>query len=585
MHNHEEQPDPRVKQLPILKKTSLFIFICTAVLCITAWPAAGDDSDEHDLAEVDDSYEHALAEVDDSYEHALRESLDMGPAKLLNLSVLGTGPAEIDETLLTLYRDNGFQPFWIENGRPGRHGEDIREVLRDAGKHGLDPSHYLSMNIDEFWDSTGTVDLARLDILLSLGMTRYVANQREGRVEPRLLEPELFAAAGDVKVDWKTLFSSAVNSADMKEFLERQQPQFPQYRLLKEKLAEYQVIAAEGGWPVVPVDQVLKSGMNDPGIALLRQRLISTGDLDEENLEGAEFDSQLVEAVKHFQNRHNLAADGVVGKQTFAAMNVPVHERIQQLIINMERYRWLKHTDDERSVVVNIAGFELFAGRLGKIEISMPVIVGKTYHKTPIFNGTIRYVDFNPYWNVPPSIARAEILPKLQEDPLYLKKNNMRIFRGWETGAPELDSADFNWIEVSKQQMNRYFIRQEPGPDNALGTLKIMFPNQYDVYLHDTPSRNLFKQKQRALSHGCIRMARPAEMAAWVLGGADNGWSVERINEITAAGKRKVVSLKQPIPICILYRTVFMNPEDKLLHFYDDVYGRDKLLVQALADS
>ena len=509
----------------------------------------------------------------------------MGPAKLLNFSILGTGPAEIDETLLTLYRDNGFQPFWIKNGRPGRHGEDIREVVRDAGKHGLDPSHYLSMNIDEFWDSTSTVDLARLDILLSLGMTRYVANQREGRVEPRLLEPELFAAAGDVNVDWSALFGSAVNSTDMKEFLEKQQPQFPQYRLLKEKLAEYQAIAAAGGWPVVPTDQVLKAGMNEPGIAMLRQRLISTGDLDEENLEGAGFDSQLVEAVKHFQNRHNLAADGVVGKQTFAAMNVPVYDRIQQLIINMERYRWLKHTDDERSVVVNIAGFELFAGRLGKIEMSMPVIVGKTYHKTPIFNGLIRYVDFNPYWNIPPSIARAEILPKLQEDPLYLKKNNMRIFSGWEAGAPELDSSDFDWREVSQKQMNRYFVRQEPGPDNALGTLKIMFPNKHDVYLHDTPTRNLFNQKQRALSHGCIRMARPADMAAWVLGGTDNGWSVERINEIISAGKQKVVSLKQPIPICILYRTVFMNPEDKLLYFYDDVYGRDELLVQALADS
>ena len=197
----------------------------------------------------------------------------------------------------------------------------------------------------------------------------------------------------------------------------------------------------------------------------------------------------------------------------------------------------------------------------------------------------IRYVDFNPYWNIPPSIARAEILPKLQEDPLYLKKNNMRIFSGWEAGAPELDSSDFDWREVSQKQMNRYFVRQEPGPDNALGTLKIMFPNKHDVYLHDTPTRNLFNQKQRALSHGCIRMARPADMAAWVLGGADNDWSVERINEIISAGKQKVVSLKQPIPICILYRTVFMNPEDKLLYFYDDVYGRDKLLVQALADS
>ena len=552
-----------MKQLATQTRTGLFIFLCTAALCFTALPAAGDDS----------------------YEQALMESLDIGPAKTLHFTILGSSSAEIDEALLALYRENGFQPFWIENGRPGKHGEDIRDVLRDAGQHGLDPSLYLSRNIDEFWDSTDTVDLARLDILLSLGMTRYVANQREGRVEPRLFEPELFAAAGDEKVDWQALFQSAVNSTDMREFLEGQQPRFSQYRLLKEKLAEYLAIAAAGGWPVVPSDQVLKPGMNDPGITQLRQRLIITGDLVDEDLENHNFDPELVEAVKHFQHRHNLADDGIVGKQTFAAMNVDVHERIRQLIINMERYRWLKHTGDERSVVVNIAGFELFAERLGQIEISMPVIVGKTYNKTPIFNGTMRYVDFNPYWNVPPSIARAEILPKLQEDPLYLKKNNMRIFSGWEEGAPELDSADFDWKEVSKKQMNRYFIRQEPGPDNALGTLKIMFPNKYDVYLHDTPSRNLFNQKQRALSHGCIRMARPAEMAAWVLGGTENGWSVERVKGIIAKGKQTAVVLKQPIPICIIYRTAFINPEDKLLYFYNDVYERDKLLVQALENS
>jgi murein L,D-transpeptidase YcbB/YkuD len=212
----------------------------------------------------------------------------------------------------------------------------------------------------------------------------------------------------------------------------------------------------------------------------------------------------------------------------------------------------------------------------------MPVIVGRTYHKTPVFNDTIKYVEFNPYWNVPTSIARSEILPKLQKDPNYLKKQKMRIFQGWKEGAPELDASTIDWKKVSKKDMNRYRVRQDPGPQNALGTLKIMFPNTYDVYLHDTPTHGLFKVETRAFSHGCIRMARPAEMAAYVLGGAEKGWSVERVHEIVAAGKRQVVRLDEPMPVYILYRTVVVDPEDDTLYFYNDIYGRDKLLAQAL---
>ncbi|MEE4166928.1 MAG: L,D-transpeptidase family protein [Desulfocapsaceae bacterium] len=509
----------------------------------------------------------------------------MGPARALDLHILETGPAEIDETFVTLYRDNGYQPFWIEHEGPGKQAQDIRDVLSDAGSHGLEPSRYLLNSINLFWNSSDAADLVRLDILLSMGMARYVADMREGRLNPRRVEPELFDSAGDLSVDLKALFASAGNAVDMKTFLEQQEPPFPQYRLLKEKLAEYRLIAASGGWPSLPVGKTLKAGMNEPGIELLRQRLILTGDLGEQSRQSTEFDQHLLEAVRHFQNRHNLSADGIVGKQTAAAMNVPVHERIQQLVINMERYRWLKHRDEERSVIVNIAGFELLAGNCGTTEISMPVIVGKTYHKTPVFNGMISYVEFNPYWNIPPSIARNEILPQLKKDPLYLKKNNMRIFRGWEKEAPELDSAAINWRDVSKQQMNSYVLRQDPGPDNALGLLKIMFPNKHNVYLHDTPSRELFSLKQRALSHGCIRMARPAEMAAWVLGGAENGWSEKRVNEIIATGRQTVVALKQHIPVCILYRTAYIRPEDKTLHFYEDIYGRDSLLAAALQGS
>jgi murein L,D-transpeptidase YcbB/YkuD len=300
-------------------------------------------------------------------------------------------------------------------------------------------------------------------------------------------------------------------------------------------------------------------------------------------MDSAVFDTALEEAVKRFQQRHNLTPDGAVGKQTLAAMNVPVETRIDQIVINMERYRWLKRTlMGDRLVAVNIAGFEAVAGKPGKFDVTMPVIVGKTYHETPVFSDTIKYVVFNPYWNLTPSIARNETLPKLKKDSHYLKKHNMRIFKGWGPDAPELDATKIDWSKVSKKDMNRYRVRQDPGPDNALGTLKLVFPNKYNVYLHDTPAHGLFKKEQRAFSHGCIRMDRPAEMAAWVLGGEEKGWSLARVNEIIASRKRQVVVLDQPVPVYILYRTAFVNPEDHTLYFYEDIYGRDKLLAKAL---
>jgi murein L,D-transpeptidase YcbB/YkuD len=295
------------------------------------------------------------------------------------------------------------------------------------------------------------------------------------------------------------------------------------------------------------------------------------------------FDKALEEAVKGFQKHHNLNPDGAVGSQTLAAMNVPVETRIDQIVLNMERYRWLKRARmGERLVAVNIAGFEAVAGKPEKLDVRMPVIVGKTYHETPVFSDTIKYVVFNPYWNLTPSIARNETLPKLRRDPNYLKKNNMRIFKGWGPDAPELDATTIDWSNVSKKDMNRYRVRQEPGPDNALGTVKLVFPNEYNVYLHDTPAHGLFTKEQRAFSHGCIRMARPAEMAAWVLGGAEKGWSLARVNEIISGRKRQVVVLDQPVPIYILYRTTHVDPKDNTLYFYEDIYGRDKLLAKAL---
>jgi murein L,D-transpeptidase YcbB/YkuD len=525
---------------------------------------------------------NSYADPGEVYQNAFIEHLDLGPASYLNIEAHGRSSADIDNKLTEIYHGNGLQPFWIKDGMPSSRAIDIISVLDDAGSHGLDPANYFADKIHKYWDSKDATGLVRLDILLTMGMMRYVADQREGRIAPREIDPVLFETAHDAEVDWVALMQVAFETLNMKAFLEQQAPPALQYRELRKKLSEYRALAVKGGWPEIPTGATLKPDMEEQRVTIVRQRLVATGELVTENMVSAIFDESLVEAVKQFQNRHNLNSDGVVGKQTLAVMNVSVAERIEQIIINMERYRWLKRFNDDRLVAVNIAGFKAVAGKPGKFDLSMPVIVGKTYHATPVFSETIKYVEFNPFWNLPASIARTETLPKLKKDPLYLQKHNMRIFQGWDEDAPELDSTTMDWSNISAKDMNRYRVRQDPGPNNALGTLKIMFPNKYSVYLHDTPAHGLFKQERRAFSHGCIRMSRPAEMAAWVLGGAEKGWSLERVNEIVKKRERKVVVLDEPIPVYILYRTTFVNPEDNMLYFYEDIYGRDKLLAKAL---
>lgn len=519
----------------------------------------------------------------EEYQSVFIEHLEAGPARFLDLHVHGRKAVEIDAALAEIYQANTLQPYWIENGQPGRRAEAIRAVLDDALSHGLEPKSYFTRMIQRYWDKRDPVSLVRLDILLTLGMMRYVADQREGRVEVREIDPKLFATARNVEVAWQPLWKEAFAAEDMKAFLEMQVPPFQQYTGLMKKLSEYRVLAALGGWPALASGAALKPGMPDSRIPAIRQRLAVTGELPEGDVASNMYDSGFEQAVKRFQRRHGLQPDGVIGGQTIAAMNVPVEQRIKQIILNMERYRWLdRNVLEDRLVAVNIASFEALAGSAGKIELAMPAVVGKEYQQTPVFNDTIKYIEFNPYWTVPPSIAANETLPKLQKNPRYLRERKMRLFQGWQAEAKELDSTVIAWKRVTPQAMKRYRIRQDPGPGNDLGTLKIMFPNVHNVYLHDTPSKNLFDRERRAFSHGCIRLGRPADMAAWLLGGPGSEWTIERINDIIASGERKVVVLEKPVAVHILYRTAVVDPDDNSISFFEDIYGRDRLISKAL---
>jgi len=520
------------------------------------------------------------AASDDFLQRILLEQLEHYPASLLTIEEHGVGLITIGVTIDDVYRENGFQPLWVSGKGPGKQATVLLAVLKTADTEGFNPEDYLLSPIEQYWTANDAVSLARLDILLTLALGGYVADAQEGRINPCEIDPKLFACARDANIDLVQLVEQALASPDLRRFLELQVPANERYQGLRKALAHYRAVAARGGWEPIPEGKTLRPAMHDERVPAIRKRLTITEDLKSDELSSEIYDEKLREAVAHFQTRHGLDVDGVLGKATRKAMNIPVEALIRRTVINMERWRWLSHDLGETRVEVNIAGFVLGVFKRDSPELAMPVIVGKLHHETPVFSDMITYLEFNPYWNIPPSIAENEMLPELEKDPHYLAERTIRVFSSWEADAAELDSTSIDWHELG-DDIVRYKLRQDPGPSNALGTVKFVFPNKYNVYLHDTPSHNLFGRSQRAFSHGCIRVSRPIELASYLLGGEEKGWGIDRIKEIIASRERTVVRLEEPVPVHIAYRTVWLDA-DGSVHFREDVYGRDKLLEEAL---
>ncbi|MFA5719101.1 MAG: L,D-transpeptidase family protein [Desulfobulbaceae bacterium] len=524
----------------------------------------------------------AGAQVHDPVQLALMDLLENRSLPSNGEADLRVGEYTVDQWLVELYAQRDMHPLWVDENGPGSRAFTIASTIIASFDEGLDPDDYHAETISRLWNSDDSSELALLDVLLTNGLSSYAADMALGRTEPCMLDPQLFATARQSgKNNPLERVLEAYRADDLDRYLDSLKPSHSAYGLLRDALSAYRTIAGQGGWPAIPGGPSIRRGMKDPRLPGIRRRLAITGDFSGTDLYSPIYDAELAVAVMHFQKRHNLEIDGIIGRNTLAAMNVPVEERISQILINMERWRWQPHRLDDRRVYVNIAGFYLHAMNREEIELAMPVIVGEVYHKTPVFSDRIRYIEFNPYWNIPDSIARNEILPELIKNPAYLQENNIRIFEGWAENAPELDGSFINWEEIGRH-INRYRFRQDPGPDNSLGRVKFVFPNRYSVFLHDTPRRELFKHDNRAFSHGCIRVSEPLAFAGYLLAQDDSSWDMERINKILDEEKRTIVVLKNPIPIHILYRTVIVDPETSTISFFTDVYGRDELLRQAL---
>lgn len=487
------------------------------------------------------------------------------------------------------YQRRDFQPTWIANSGPLPQLETLLKTIHQASGDGLREMDYDFWSLgpalwhDAFFlnefERMKVKDLAALDVALTEAMLRYAAHLSHGRVRPEELSL-LFSGNEDLPIsDLAGELANAMNDDRMDIFIEGLSPRHPQYRTLKEALQRYRQIQVGGGWPRISEGSKLKIGNKGTRVKALHRLLTITGDLQADAwLPNDWFSPPLEAAVKRFQSRHGLKADGIVGSRTLTALNIPVEARMIQLMLNMERWRWFPEDLGSRYVIVNIPAFELRVVEDRIETLSMRVIVGRKSRPTPVLVSKLTYLEVNPYWNIPQKIARRDLLEKIQDDPEFLVQQGIQVFDSWREDAPELDPLGIDWTNVSKNNFP-FRLRQKPASRNALGRIKFMFPNSQSVYIHDTPGKFLFNKNRRLFSSGCVRVEDPVELAVQLL--KDQHWDRRRLEKYIDYDQNRAISLQTPIPVYLVYFTAWTDTGGDV-HFSDDIYSHDRRLLFAL---
>jgi len=483
------------------------------------------------------------------------------------------------------YEADQFQPRWQDPARL----DQLVAAIADLQYDGLDPADYHVATLQSFRSdlrgnkSLVPADQADLELLATDAMMLALYHLYFGKVDPEKLSSQWNFSARPLDVEaGLERFRQALAAGEIEQSFERARPQHPWYQRGRERLREYRALEAAGGWSPISAGPTMKPGVSDPRVPALRYRLTVSKDL-EGTLEAPTppydtlYDPALEAAVKRFQQRHGLTPDGAIGPGTLQALNVPVSARIDQIRVNLERSRWVLHELHGNFVLVDVAGFYVSYFRDDEPVWTSKVIVGRPYRETPIFKSMITYVVFNPTWTIPPGILVKDKLPVIKRDPGYLKRNNIRVI---DASGREVDPRSVNWNRYGAGRLPPYQLRQDPGDDNALGLVKIMFPNRYSVYLHDTPSKSLFDKDERTFSSGCIRVQKAFELAELVLDDASR-WNQATMAEVVAAKAMKTVNLAKPVPVLLLYWTAQPTPDGQVL-FRNDIYGRDPPTLAAL---
>lgn len=555
----------------MMKKMIGIIMICQALLTICLLPGASADQWRIEAALTLKQWLQPHAMLDE--QHCSDQRFDLCAA------------------LVRFYAYRQYDLAWVDRYGLLPAGEMILNAVRAAGDQGLLSSEYQNPWLDNLLYGSiampavsGPAFVERhvqIDLVLTEMILRYAYDRTMGRIDPVMLAYEEKPKSTPYR-DLALELAATLASGRLGSFLDQMGPRHNGYRALQKSLRHYQKIKTAGGWRAIDEGPNLERGDCGPRVAQLRYRLGISEDIHfASELKGKCFDGPLEAAVQRFQHRNGLSADGTVGAKTLEALNVPVDQRIRQIQLNMERWRWMPEQLGSTYLLVNIPGFQLKIVEDGRVVRTMRAIVGRPDRPTPVLSSKMTYLEINPYWYVPAKIAREDLLPKIKADPLFLVRQDFRIFDGWDEDAKEISPYAVDWSSINEDHFP-YRLRQEPAANNALGRVKFMFPNELSVYIHDTPAKSLFKKPSRDFSSGCVRVENPLELTAFLLG--RQNWDQERLSKVVASHQRQVVVLDDPVPVYLVYFTAWVNQNGEI-NFRDDIYGQDQQLLNALAQN
>jgi len=485
--------------------------------------------------------------------------------------------AELSPAVFNHYKNNNYAYIWIKEKKLLPNAFKLFTYLANAKKMGLDANDYFPDEIRKRWGEKDSLIQAELEVLLTRAFEKYISHLINGRWPAQEVDEHWHIRSASLDIE-KIL--DLLKSDDISAVIEKFKINHNGYKTLLTQLSFYQELADKGGWPIIEAGPLLVKGSQNTQVEIIRSRLRMTKDLVSGTPENVDkVDRVLQHAVMYFQARHGLKIDGKVGPQTRTIMNIPVEQRIRQIKINLNRWRWMPRNLGQRYLFINLTGFELYAEENGKPVLSMPIIIGKHFRETPSFSSRLSYLEMNPYWTVPKSIALKDLIPRQMRDSDYFNRHKIKMLNGWKKDAEEVDVST-----VSLRRLNEnyfpYTLRQEPGPLNSLGRIKFMFPNPYDIYLHDTPKRYLFEKRVRAFSSGCIRVKDPLKLSAYLLD-MPTQQKEEEMMQLISRGENRGMSLAKAVPIYLVYWTAWTD-QDGRLNFRDDVYGRDEIMMKML---